>query len=533
MTEKTKTVCVGRYLVDVPAQAAVSLSGGMLDGFDIATTEEDEASFRARIAAREAEIVSSAAAVGRDGPGGIIEARDLRVPGMAGRFFVYGRTRTHGFEGEQRVESEFVSVESHGHTGGLSFSLHMKYAYDNDIKAAEALLTRLRVRGEDEIPQAPGFCIRRGVFLDPLPEHKNEHMVMHLGVPAHPDLAMVLFSIAGGNAEPGLLARVAHTDAASSADDLLRVSRLRSDRRKINGLDGEELVERVREYNFTTGYAFNWETSGAGDDVLRPYLSLEMQTGVSERPGGKPTDTSLHEDALLALWDSISSSIRLRRSEPPSPSGPPPEPPGPKPGAVVHAGQTCPQTGWWQCDAGGHGLDVHGGSVQFLRKGDRMHQALLLPRQSLWQKVKRIQPSMESDKLTAWTLVDKRHRPRNAPAVALAQPGAPAASLDLTADLAPAVALGAYARTGEVCPASGWWRCEELHALDGARWFARGSVLPPATFQVPTGVFARPGGPEFIQRRSAWQLVRLTDMRVGSEAPLSGLPLSGMPLSGA
>jgi hypothetical protein len=503
MTEKKKTVCVGRYLLDVPAQADVSLSGAMLDGFEIESVQESDSAFRTRVEAREAEIAGHGA--------GMVEARDLRVPGMVGRTFIFDRSRGYLMEGDRRVDMESVSVEVHAHAGGLSFSLSATSTDEAAVKAAEALLAHLRIRGEDEIPSVPGFCIRRGVFVEPLPAHKNEHMVMHLGVPGHPDLAMILFSIAGGNAEAGLLARVAHTDAVSSADDLLRVSKLRSDKRIINGLDGEEVVERVREYNFTTGYAFNWETSGVTDDVLRPYLSLEMQTGVSERPGGKPTDTSLHEEALLALWDSISSSIRLRKSEPPTSSGPPPEPPGPKLGTIARAGDTCPQTGWWQCDAGSPGLDVHGGRVQFLRKGDRMPQALLLPRQSLWQKVKRVQPSMESERSTSWALVDKRQRPRIAPVVALAQPGMPLASRDLTPDAARMAAIGSYARTGDGCPASGWWRCEESQALDNARWFARGSVLPAATFQVPTGVFARPGGPQFIQRRSGWQLMRYAD----------------------
>src|SRR5437763_943539 len=58
MTEKRKTVCVGRYLVDVPAQAEVGLSGVMLDGFEIETVEESEATFRQRVAAREAAIGS-------------------------------------------------------------------------------------------------------------------------------------------------------------------------------------------------------------------------------------------------------------------------------------------------------------------------------------------------------------------------------------------------------------------------------------------------------------------------------------------
>lgn len=48
-------------------------------------------------------------------------------------------------------------------------------------------------------------------------------------------------------------------------------------------------------------------------DPLRPFLTLNMETGTNPRPGGKPVDSSLHENAVVALWDSISSSIRLRR----------------------------------------------------------------------------------------------------------------------------------------------------------------------------------------------------------------------------
>ena len=33
MTEKMRTVCVGRYLVDVPVQAEVSMSHERIDGF--------------------------------------------------------------------------------------------------------------------------------------------------------------------------------------------------------------------------------------------------------------------------------------------------------------------------------------------------------------------------------------------------------------------------------------------------------------------------------------------------------------------
>jgi hypothetical protein len=335
-------------------------------------------------------------------------------------------------------------------------------------------------------------------------------MVMYLGLPEHPDLALALFSIAGGSAGAGVLARTADVDADTSAEELLRVTKLRSDKRSINGIDGEEVLERVRELNFSTTYGFNWEARGVKEDPMRPYLSLELQTGISDRPGGKPVDTSLHEDALLALWDRVASSIRLRKIDP-SPAGPPPEPPGPELGTIARAGDPCPQSGWWRCNEGGGGMTVHGGQVQYIRKGERLPQALLLPRQTLWQKLKRVQPSIESPQPTAWTLIDKRLRPRSAAEVPLAPALVlPTASESLSADGLPA-ALGSYVRTGETCPANGWWRCEESHALDGTRWFARGSVLPTATFRVPAGMFGKSAGPEVIQRRSTWQLLRYAE----------------------
>lgn len=311
MMARTKTVCVGRYLVDVPVQAEVSLSGGMLGGFDVSTRKEGEAEFRERIAAREAELNTS---VDATRSGGLIESRELHIPNMVTRTFVFGRTRSHGFDGERTVTSEYASIETHAHMRGLSFVLSMQYGDDADVKLSEALLARAQIRGTNEIPTIPGFCVSRAVFAEPLPTHNSEHQVMHVGLPGHPDLALALFSIAGAKSGAGILSRTAEVDAGTSADELLRVTKLRAGKRNINGLDGEEVLERAREYNFATTYGFNWETRGLNEDPLKPYLSLELQTGMGERPGAKPVDTSLHEDALLSLWDSIASSIRLRQA---------------------------------------------------------------------------------------------------------------------------------------------------------------------------------------------------------------------------
>jgi hypothetical protein len=308
-------MCVGRYLIDVPERAQVSLSGEMIAGFTVDTVEETDTAFLARMAAREAELIARGADGHGDGERGLVAARDVNVPGAVGRSFVYGQSRGYLMSGDRRIDMESVSVEAHAHIGGVTFTLTAKGTEEASAREAEALLARLRVRGEDEIPLAPGFCVWRGVFVEPLSEHTNEHIAFHLGLPGHPDMGLALSTIAGGNADEGLLARVAATDAESSADELLRVTKLRTGKRCINGIEGEEVLERVRELNFTTGYGFMWESAGVPDDLSHPSLLLNMEMGTNPRPGGSPVNSSLNEDAVMALWDRISSSIRLRKCD--------------------------------------------------------------------------------------------------------------------------------------------------------------------------------------------------------------------------
>ena len=508
MTEKMKTICVGRFLVDVPEQAELSLSHERIGGFRVDSVEESEPAFLARMTARQAGLAASGAAPDAVPGTGLVGTRELAAAGMLGRAFVYDRSRGYMVDKGRRVDMESVSVEVHRHLEGLSFTLSATSVQEADASEAEALLARLQVRAEEAIPPAAGFCVWRAVFAEPLPPHDTEHISMHVGVPGHPDVAIVFASLPGGGNDEDLLERVARSDGEASADDMIRVTKLRVGKRNIGEFPGEEVLERVRERNFATTYAFTWETRGIDDDLLRPFLSLELLGGLGPRAGGKPVDSSLHEDAVLALWQSISSSIRLRPSDPRGGAAPQPGPPGPELGAVVRAGEACPRAGWWRCGDGGPDVDVHGGRVQFVRKDERMPQALLLPHQTVWQKLRGVQPTIEPQQPSEWRLVDRRQRPRSPSVVALA----PAVPIDIVQDARTPeprwVPLGTLARTGERCPASGWWRCEEQQAVDGTRWFPWRSQLPVATFHVPSGGWGRAAGLELIQRRSSWQLVR-------------------------
>lgn len=60
-----------------------------------------------------------------------------------------------------------------------------------------------------------------------------------------------------------------------------------------------------------------WQTLGKINDPLYPTIDFEGKTGFTTEEGGK-TNPSVSDAALLALWDSIVGSIRLRPTQEPA-----------------------------------------------------------------------------------------------------------------------------------------------------------------------------------------------------------------------
>jgi hypothetical protein len=504
MTGKMKTVCVGRFLIDLPGEAVFSRGQTFVQGFNVAGFAESRDDFSARLATREAQINGGLNQLGRKN---MESVTNVERDGFVGKIFVFGRQSDYLMEGANRVVFENVAVEGYVNAQGTSFSF-IADAYDpSRTRNLNRLISQLRVTGPDDIPATPGFCFGAGMLVDPLEASQRESLSLFASIPGHPDLAIAFTSMAGLKAGLGLLERNARTVAREPFWMRTAFTTLRQGKRAVHGLTGEELVMRVTELNFSTVFGLDWEMGGTPNDVMAPFLHLELETGRNPHAGGKPLPSSLAEPALLALWDKIVGSIRARPAvavkavQDRVASAPL--------GSFATAGATCPETGWWLCGDGGAGLTVMGGQRQYLRRGQRMPQALLLPTQTVWEKMRGVQPSFESGTPTAWKLVDKRVGKRQ-DAGALLEHAMPAEGAGNQAEaLDDGTEPGACAKTGSVCQASGWWRCEDTGALDGTRWFAQGSVLPAATFRVPAGLFGKANSaPGLIRRRSSWQLVR-------------------------
>src|SRR5690349_15024743 len=65
LTDKMKTACVGRFLVDLPESMEFSYGQVFLDGFWISTQQETQQAFDTRVMARQAEVDADPNELGR------------------------------------------------------------------------------------------------------------------------------------------------------------------------------------------------------------------------------------------------------------------------------------------------------------------------------------------------------------------------------------------------------------------------------------------------------------------------------------
>ncbi len=432
MTRTMKTVCIGRFLIDLPGETRFELRGPRIDGFDISSFDESEADFHVRLAKREAELRATPDQFG--GTKNLQSVREVRTnDGVVGKIFVHAYkvregTRNRGLEVE-RYRGEGIALEAMLHGQGTSFTLAANNYNPDIIENLPRLAAKLVPNPHNRIPTEPGFCINRAWFRDPLTADQLEQIMMSAQLPSHPDVEFLTILAAGIKPDKqSLLERRASRGSLLSLLERWRIRELRAAPRTIGGITGDELVKRVAERNGTTGYSFWWEVDGTEDNVLVPHLVFQMSTGEGKY---EPVHTSMPEDAAIALWDKISSSIRLRPSVLLQPvtaellTMP----------LETRGGQRCPASGWLSCGAGRNGIGLPGGQRQHVQRAVMGDHACL--------------PSM---------------------------PLAPAA---------PAAVVGI------ACPASGWWRCQDPSARAVTHWYAQACLMPSPSLLEAPGVFGR------------------------------------------
>jgi hypothetical protein len=397
MMQNRTTVCVGRLLIDLPADAEVSFTGARLGSVDINVepgyTPQKAA---AVIAEREAALAGQLNEYERPSLERRVVADGINFQAT---LLYSGREKpvTRMLNGLSVTGEEGITVEAFGIKDDLLYRFKGEgLSSPKYEQSVIELVKKFESRTASSIPPESGFCTENGIIHDPISPDKNETVTMFASLKGHPDIAIRLDTSVLDKPQESLLARDAENDINTRF--AANIKNLGKGPREVNGIPGEELLDRFKERNGTTGHMFMWESLGKPSDVLLPSITLELQTGKG-RPGA-PVNSSLSDEAVRQLWQAISSSLRIRPTTETKKVSREDIAPAVALGELAATGRTCPQTGYWQC--GEPGL-VEGGRGKLIRRGDMMPRAVLRGAPSLWQKMSGRAPLHQV--ATVWKLI--------------------------------------------------------------------------------------------------------------------------------
>jgi hypothetical protein len=411
MFEKSKPICFGRFMVDVPISAfvvwgetSVPLIVNMYPG-GVGEVDALQQKFINELKSEKAIYLNDIPL--------LISIDDMHQP--------EGKIVT-GYEGFEAIaELKINGYFKLNNDGFVINSRPLKEHKDRATEKIKSIAQRLRRLTENEIPNEPGNCIE-DAFLPDAPNDDNEHPgeLVSIGfrLKEFPDSH---FSIQIGPSNPydperdSLKAqwkRIKEDPATPEEQKALASTTFfRESPREIHDWKtGYEVLTRSPEEDGShSHHDFQMKFTGVPHDPFKPYADIQFQTGVADNAAGA-TKASLTDEEAIAVWDKITSTIRVRPTSaaPVKTAESDPKPQIPL-GELAATGRTCPQTGWWQPN------EAHDGARdqrQHIKAGDRMPHMVSTGEPSLWQKLKGEQPIYHA--ATVWKLVSYDEAPGHA-----------------------------------------------------------------------------------------------------------------------
>jgi hypothetical protein len=386
--DKTKTVCFGHFMVKVPASSTV-VYGPSDVGLPIEYLPGEGDKVAQHVAAKLGEVE-------KDRP--FLDKNDIVTLSM------FGKVIDGAIPGQKLVfgskDHATYSIDSFIPVDRDLFIQHARTAVSKDqaLKSLDSVARNLRVRAENEVPTEPGACIEGG-FVAWQPEFERASLGVRLK--EFPDVHFSIEVVKNQNylvesdaLEPRL--KGAEKDGGTWYS---RIKFFRRGPRELGNWKGfEALARKPAQEDGAESHQFAFVSLGALHDPLQPSLDVQLDTGVRDDRTAtvKP---SLTDEEAVALWDKLTTSIRVRPtgdSAKHSTAAPPRTPLG----DFIDTGSACPQTGWWQCSDSG---DIAGGRRRHFVAAESMPHAVLLGKPSAWQKLLGQSPTHQI--ATSWQLV--------------------------------------------------------------------------------------------------------------------------------
>lgn len=395
-----KPHCFGRFLIDLPEGTTVAWGHTAVPiTVEVAPDRADE--LEATVRATEDRLKKEPRYPLTKGLHLYFETHDGPLPGMK-----------HVFSQENFDSEGFLRINTYFAMGTSLVAIQARPLEKNKERALAIIndiARRLRPRAEHEIPSEPGQCIENAFLMDRPDEDKQEvrdflNVGFRLKDPADVHLSISIEAATDNEqGKPGLEKLLNDSEAEARKEGNYNLygvlTSFRRAKREIHDWkDGFEFLTKTPDEEGSHAHHDFWMIfRGQVDKLYHPYVEVKMYSGVSDNQSGsiKP---SITDAEAIALWDALTSTIRVRPVQAKTSNTDPALEPL---GTLAATGRLCPQTGLWRCID--EDRPVQGGRTRRLQAGDRMPHAVVVGEPSLWQRLKGEIPRYRVG--TVWELV--------------------------------------------------------------------------------------------------------------------------------
>ncbi|MGV7211623.1 T6SS immunity protein Tli4 family protein [Oxalobacteraceae bacterium A2-2] len=309
---ETRTVCFGRFLVDVPNKSTVVFGPAHVPYY-FARLDHDKRSIGEIISEKISVIVDNRwkaydELLAEDSM--LAKSIDGSVPYQK---IVFGVSNAIG--SDYKIES-LILLDGELFSYWLN-SPSKKNSYEKVVSNLRTFGLNFRRRTDDEVPVIPGLCVDGGFITDnreggmegvTLGIRLQEYSDVHLSISVRKKSEFVQ-----SDALPDMIKRTEENWRLEGKGSWFsRVKTLRRGKRSIGAWDGYELLFRKpKSGQEEESHEFRFVSQGKPGDPLLPLLDVEMHTGLR---GNRMSAVraSISDEEAIQIWDKLTSSIRVR-----------------------------------------------------------------------------------------------------------------------------------------------------------------------------------------------------------------------------
>lgn len=263
--DKTKNWCVGRYSIQLPAEAKFYEQIDSYNAFDIKTittnATQDDLNHEIQSVLKEFSTYGSL----------ILKEGEIEK---------FGSSITKTIWVKLNPTAVQVQVYSFVLDKRTLFAISGAYGSEFSNISKEAitnLVRKLKQRNNQSVPNEKGFCINNGFIYDDGSQYRFSEQRLILDFPNYPSVDLTFESTSVFENDGGLIKRMSNNlkEEGMLSKILNKVKTIRKGPKTVNGLSGEEWVVEA-PMKGKNGIDAVWAYSGIADNNLFPSIQLSF-----------------------------------------------------------------------------------------------------------------------------------------------------------------------------------------------------------------------------------------------------------------